>query len=387
MNEIYYSEDELKKLEGWRGLMSVLVFICHIFQIYWYAIIGTENLFCFINGIVANISVVCFFLLSGILITYSGVNLTKNNNFNWLKYLINRIARIYPSLICVMTISYLLILVFPYINNSSYDIIKLTTDNYIVREKYFCSLTDIIEALKMLPNNVIQVNGPLWSLVIEWWLYISGLFLFFIAATNFRLTLKNAMFFCFGLLPLYLLYKDYSFSYSYYCLIWFLGSLFTFYLKNKYRLLNYMFLVLFLGFLAVAFSLKISSIKEFQNNALIFGLFQIVVSLLFLKIMFRVNLHSVFNKIAGFSYTLYILHFPVVLFTYAVTKSYLNNQILYVFSISCILFFLILFLSKTIARFTEVRFFYQNILLKITEPFYTFIINRYDSLRKTKYNR
>jgi peptidoglycan/LPS O-acetylase OafA/YrhL len=383
--KLNYNSDELKKMEAWRGLLCFFVFMAHLCQIYWYPIFGTGTLFSIFVGTIANISVVLFFLLSGILITYSGLNLTKNGTFNWRKYLINRIARIYPSLIVIMILSYFLISIFPYLNHYTTEIIRLPTDKYFAREKYYCTINDMIQALKMQPNDAIQVNGPIWSLVIEWWLYVTGLFLFLISSNNFKLTIKNFFFLIMGLLPLFFLSKDYNFSYSYYCIIWFIGSFFTFYLKKSARTLNIMIASSIVLFILSCYYFKINSFKLLQDTSFVYGIFQIAISLFFLKIIFIINLNKIFNKISSYSYTLYILHFPVILFFYAILKSILNNNILWVSIVNLFLIIVTLILSKIISSFTEKKYFYQNLLLKISESTNNYILNKFDSTRKAKY--
>ena len=81
-----YSASDLENLEAWRGLLSVLVLIAHLNQAFIYPIVGLGSYVAIINGTIANISVLCFFVLSGMLISYSGMNLTKQGVFDWKKY-------------------------------------------------------------------------------------------------------------------------------------------------------------------------------------------------------------------------------------------------------------------------------------------------------------
>src|SRR5260221_7261531 len=114
-----YSPDDLKKLEWWRGFLAFIVFLSHIAQIVWFPVVGIKGIFPSLCSGLANISVVFFFVLSGILISYSAMNLCDGNSFNWKKYFINRFSRIYPSLIAILTLCIFLVLLFPLLNNGS----------------------------------------------------------------------------------------------------------------------------------------------------------------------------------------------------------------------------------------------------------------------------
>ena len=114
-----FSDYTLKTMGAWRGILAIFVFIAHIFQINIYPLIGSTGFMQDIISFVANISVVTFFLLSGILISYSGISLIKDNVFNWKKYLINRLTRIYPSYIVIIIISFLLVAIFSFLKNTT----------------------------------------------------------------------------------------------------------------------------------------------------------------------------------------------------------------------------------------------------------------------------
>jgi peptidoglycan/LPS O-acetylase OafA/YrhL len=120
----------------------------------------------------ANYAVVGFFFLSGALICDSILkNFKRNGRFEWLEYLISRIARIYPSLfaaIILATIYYFII--------GSHSLL-IPGDKYVARELYSITFLDVQQALLMLEPGMFSVNGSLWSLFIEWRLYMWAMFL------------------------------------------------------------------------------------------------------------------------------------------------------------------------------------------------------------------
>lgn len=80
----------------WRGLLSLLVLLCHLFQIFIMQIVGDKFLISEFISFVAHISVSLFFLISGIQIS-SGTLLNVNKNYNnWSIYIGNRIMSIFP---------------------------------------------------------------------------------------------------------------------------------------------------------------------------------------------------------------------------------------------------------------------------------------------------
>jgi peptidoglycan/LPS O-acetylase OafA/YrhL len=362
-----YTNDELLALEKWRGLLSLIVVIAHLFQIFYFPIVGTGGWIALICGTCANISVVCFFVLSGMLISYSGLNLFTDNKFNWRRYIINRISRIYPALIFVLILCFILILIFPYFNESKQLIVGLKSDNYIARKTFFVSKIDIVLALFMIPTSIIEINGALWSLFIEWWLYFFGLFLFLIIGNRFKTKSIIILFIFLSILPLLLNYFFNSIVSLHYTFIWLTGFLYTFFLgKNnkiidKAFILTFIILVIFISIFGVE---NINIVKALPSH---YFLLQIFFSLFFLKIMFKIKLNKIFSWIGKFSYTLYIVHFPIILFTFSITRRNLNNEPLLVLSFMIFVFVIVIFFSFVISIFLEKKHTYQFFLIKLED--------------------
>src|ERR1700743_1306079 len=187
-----FAKEELQMFDSYRGLLALLVAIAHINQIIWISIFGlgiTSDIF----GIIANTAVVIFFFLSGTLITYSGFNLTDSQGFNFKKFFINRLTRIYPTLIFSLVLIFILMQLFFVLNHNSYVIAKLPSDLYNIREIFYVSPHEILKAFFLLGSNIITINGPIWSLVIEWWLYIAALFIFMILRGKYNFLIKTIL--------------------------------------------------------------------------------------------------------------------------------------------------------------------------------------------------
>ena len=175
------TSEDLKTLDSWRGILSILVFFGHLVQVFWSPILGNKHIVCEISGDIAHISVICFFCLSGFVI-FRSLYLNNNQNdglLNYKHYIISRISRIYPAFIA----SIILVLILRYIvfhfdllgGKRSYE---LPSDLAIARTHFDFSLEQVWLSIQMSGAYLANVNGPIWSLIIEWWLYFVGLLVF-----------------------------------------------------------------------------------------------------------------------------------------------------------------------------------------------------------------
>lgn len=164
------------KFELLRGIAAIIVLIVHAIQLYWFRLIGSSNEIALISGLFGRHAVLLFFLLSGYLITLSILtNIIRNQRFDWTEYAAARIARIYPPLIgaiILVVIAWFVIRVFHLPGYTHYGI---ATDKYIARERFDISWRDVKRTL-LMANGFLQANGPLWSLYIEWHLYVIAMF-------------------------------------------------------------------------------------------------------------------------------------------------------------------------------------------------------------------
>ncbi len=146
-------------LDGLRGLNAFIVVTWHVYcllapfiTITTVLIVQTFPLSFFLSGTQA---VVCFFILSGFVLTQT----TKNINFSWKEYYPKRIIRLYiPTAIAFVFAASLILLIprkFPTLENGTW----LTTANYetITWETLFNNLTLFTTTL----------NNPTWSIVYE----------------------------------------------------------------------------------------------------------------------------------------------------------------------------------------------------------------------------
>lgn len=358
-----YSESELKNLDWWRGFLAFVVFISHLLQIIWFPVTGIENTLRDIFASLANISVVCFFVLSGILVSYSAENLSAGNYFNWKKYLSNRVTRIYPSLILILMICALLAFLFPILNNGSRIIQPVLSDKYMPRNEFVTDAKSLIRSFFMLHSNIKKINGPVWSLVIEWWLYISGMF-FFIAIKEGSGSYRKYAGFIFSVLVLWLAYYGFGFKVIPYIIIWYAGCFYTIYLRKQKKIFTALFYIAPGCLIIITLMGGLKELNIVKAHDVIYGVVQVIFSVLFMKIAFSYSGKYIFISMAKYSYTLYILHFTIILFIWAVLRPYVKNDFYSLMAESTGVFIVVLLLSKYTARITEDKYFFRQLIEK-----------------------
>lgn len=344
----------MKCMESWRGILAIFVLIAHIFQININPYLKDSETIQGIIGSIANISVIMFFILSWILISYSAASITKNGVFDWKKYLINRFTRIYPSLLFIVWISCIFVLVFPVITGSS-EILTYPNEANLARNSYIVLSRDYLLTIFMLPSGMYQINWPLWSLTIEWWIYIA--FMFLSIAINSR---KSIYWYAAALTTIVLLIDWTSIKNIVYILIWFIGALYTLYLRyhpNIMKIVRYSWYCLILLYLIYFW---IGGMDITRNSWEIYGIFQLLISILSIDIVLRVNLGKIIGFTAKFSYTLYILHFPLVLLLFWIFHKY-SFIPWYPLVSSLLYFFFVIIVAYWISKITENKMFYRKL--------------------------
>lgn len=354
-----FTKQELAVFDSSRGLLALLVVIAHIVQVVWCPVIGLGVLSTLMST-VANVSVVIFFFLSGVLITYSATNLTDTVGFNYKRFFVNRLTRIYPTLIFSLLLVFVLVKLFPFFNGGSIDIKKLPADVYLVRDNYFVTTFQIAKTITLLITNIINVNGPMWSLFIEWWLYISAMFLFIAIDKIGKQVWIRCLSFIIGLLPLIYIYRCFHVSGLFYIAIWFLGAAFTLVIYNKKMIKTSLLISAALITIIIILIKGLVILNINKADPLYFGVVQLLCSALYLNFFMDLKFLKSFRFFAPFSYTLYLIHFPIVLFIFAVLRIYLGNNLLFLTIESVFILITVLIVSYISAKATEDKKFFRK---------------------------
>ncbi|NOQ29839.1 MAG: acyltransferase family protein [Helicobacteraceae bacterium] len=243
--------------------------------------------------------VIVFFIISGYLVggamtqKYLQHSITKV----YLKlYIIKRFSRIYTVLVPALVIGLLLDslghVYFKELYEHTYHIYAMNFNAY-ERIDIFIFFNNLLN-FQTITVNTLGTNGPLWSLAYEWWYYM---LLPLLLINN----ISRGVFI--GLIIL-LLFLNYNLLL--YAFVWVLGSLV--FLLNKKLLHSYISIFLFLCVLLV--SRKISGI--YIDFILAVSLSLVINSIKFSKDRTRNILDKFNSKMADFSYSVYLFHFPFI---------------------------------------------------------------------------
>lgn len=298
MNDCKTAEAKFILLDLIRYFLAIVVVIGH----------GLGFYFDYFNGFFPeifpypqSIAVMCFFYLSGFLIVGSKIgNRDKNKGGLWW-YLFDRFSRIYITLIPSILFVGIVDFFFHNKYSSSYNLVV----NY-------SSINIFLSNLILFPSMPYGTMRPVWSLMYEWWIYILFGGIFYLRSSFF-----------FGLL-LILFGAYFTFHVNalgeagHIWVIWLTGAACA-YLKDKimWRKLNSLSINL------LCFFLFLFSIYLFYTSK---NSYNIIAGIsLALSIFLFTNKNSKFlasilrfkfvaSKLAGYSFTLFLTHYTVLIF-------------------------------------------------------------------------
>lgn len=249
-----------------------------------------------------SIAVVCFFYLSGFLIVGSQIRQSDRAEGSLGKYLLDRTTRVYvtliPSLIFVVAVDL--------------SLQKLSAANVELVTNY-ASLKIFIDNLFLIPSMPYGTMRPIWSLMYEWWIYLLFGGLYYLKSNRVSallLILAGAY---------YTLKVNASGEAGHIWIIWALGGVCA-HLQQKisWKDLNRHALdALALLLLIAAGWLYFISKSAYNLPAGIFlALFLFIFTnkvSRFLRLL--LPLREVAKKIAGFSFTLFLTHYTILIYT------------------------------------------------------------------------
>lgn len=319
-------------LDSVRGLSSIIVLFSHIIQIYVFPYFGTSTPLDDITYFLASYAVMAFFIISGFVITTSIlVNLQKNEGrFVLRKFLIARLTRIIPPLIFALIVTFLVYMIITNFNLHGKVSYLIPGDLSVIREKASFSLKSAFGNLLFLQNIVPNfsapvLNGALWSLSYEFWFYILAMFI-----TNWLVN-KRVVFGGFAMVAIVVCLTYFkSFLFFSFFLTWCGGAVWAFFYhfrKDYIKKIKLLVLPVIVGIALIL--MELSGIGIFALNIpyrnLYFGLIQTCVCLaLVIMVMdtteyLRTKEYKYlgFNKAARYSYTLYVIHFPLLMLSFS----------------------------------------------------------------------
>ncbi|QIP01744.1 acyltransferase family protein [Bradyrhizobium symbiodeficiens] len=295
-------------LDAVRGCAALVVFVSHTIQIIWLPATGLGSLVHAANSFASETAVIVFFVLSGYLISLSICgNIRRNGEFAAWDYLRSRALRIYPPFLGAVAVSVAVFLVLQQLGLPGIRTpLRGLSDLYAARESISIDLPEIIQALA-LRNGLLEINGPLWSLYIEVRLYVAA----GVAAVAFQYApyawLRIPAAVAGALLTSLLIGKSQP-GYLLYSAWWLLGT--SFFVWRYFGQATLAALVALL--LAVIILARSTSPISVELCRLAF-----VVALSLLMFGRWRSAPKVAVGLGAFSYSLYLLHFPLLVAGYS----------------------------------------------------------------------
>ncbi len=324
----------LRFLDGLRGLAAFYVMVGHARWLLWegmqdgyqkhpelYSIV--DKLMMYSLGLFryGHEAVLFFFVLSGFVIhlKYSKHILREGENtpFAWGDYLLRRVRRIYPPLIGALLITALLdysggqLLGLPvYSGATPYTAINQNIHHFLDIKTFLGNLCFFTETYVSFYGS----NGPLWSLKFEWWFYMFYPLFFLVTKRSISLaTSILVLLFVLSFFPNYWPIKLVCDVFSM-MVLWWLGVLLADIFTGRITWIDFdklSFLLLAIPialFKPIASTLLVDSIWAVGFAGLLSACFALQ------KRGFSLDILNRLDWLGSFSYTLYAIHFPILVF-------------------------------------------------------------------------
>jgi peptidoglycan/LPS O-acetylase OafA/YrhL len=278
-------------------------------------------------------AVLLFFLLSGHLVTRSIVlNIRRNGEFDIAEYAASRIARIYPPLLGAIGICVIGWLLVHSLNLPGGLAYGLPGDLYRVRESFALHPGEIIAALTMQGGLLIS-DGPLWTLFIEFQIYMLAMF----CATWWRPDLLSKVWTgIIALMAIMLLRYQVAFV-----VIWAMGAASEILvLKRRIVLPVAAVAVALAAALVLRTPAFLGPMMDTPPGLAIQILLCVPYSaLLFSTMAERFRYPTALVATGGFSYSLYVIHFPLLLLGLSISQNWIGHSLVRTFAVAaaCVL--------------------------------------------------
>ena len=361
-------------LDALRGASAIVVLLTHFSEIVLNPKLGPGPLSRG-AGLLASYAVMVFFALSGFMIAASIWRNVKRNggDFHARRFASDRFFRLYPPLIAALAICALAAAAHRLIAGSASANLLLPGNlqaarGAIVFDPAEAGLT-LVQAQGLDPRIAMDMDGPLWSLGYEFWFYV-------LAGLTALAILRRGVTPAVGIVALMAapLVADNARFYGF-LIIWCLGAVWFVALTSGIdaaRLARWA-LIAAAGFvLAAAAALVVGGPRvanphytgaEFVFQTAVVGLGSIALAAYLRRSTARAprTVRAVAST-AAYSYTLYVVHFPLLLVLFAFANPFLApRSILYSILFSIIVAPIILLASRQIALVAEDRRRWQRL--------------------------
>jgi peptidoglycan/LPS O-acetylase OafA/YrhL len=307
-----------------RGLSALVVLLAHSCQVFLARLISAPDswLIAFYEN-AARQSVLVFFVLSGFLITKSIVsNAGRNGHFDPVDYLSSRVARIYPPFLFALMVAMLVVFIVHQFDLPG-GIKPLGDEPSRVRDHLVFTPSELWHAL-LMQNGMTIVDGPLWTLYIEVKIYFIAMSVALIARGQGMLHKSIGV-------PL-LVAGIYAIRGDYDCGLfagaWLVGSAATA-VRNPSSLTRYI-AAIGAGLIVIALifgPFSSSNVMDTGPNKIL----QILCCLVYAHILLvsdrlELNYPEAIRRTGDFSYTLYVVHFPILALCLSLSLSTIGSS-------------------------------------------------------------
>ncbi|PMG97748.1 acyltransferase family protein [Vibrio breoganii] len=347
---ITLSRKDTKTINVVKGSAASVVVLAHVYQLLLQPSFSNK----YVNFIVYTLgsySVYIFFVVSGFLIyfsIYNQISINRNRKFSFSLFIKKRIVRLYPPLIFVLLFMgayYFITIQF----NLDYLVgreVDPTRTEIALDSGYFASF---FFAQNMFVNvfDAPSFNGPLWSLSHEFWFYVLiGLLSLNREQPLYKRVLVSAILFLFiFILPLK---KDFYMGF----IVWLCGFFCGYLYGNKITLDKRLFFILLI--MSIIFWLSLLLLKYFWLSKYTFGIIFAVLFSSILQVGCNENFITQSLQEAGkYSYTLYIIHWPLLMISYQLFYDYVIFDSLGLLMISFISLGVIYSFSSYVSQYIE----------------------------------
>jgi peptidoglycan/LPS O-acetylase OafA/YrhL len=364
-----------RKFDAFRGIAALIVVFSHVCQIYFVRLIGWRHPAWLIARTFGWHAVLIFFLLSGYLITLSILrNRESINGFDGKDFVAARLARIYPPFLVSLGLVVICRLALHAMHLSGEQSrFGLPTDAYAVGPMTFRP-QEIVTSLAMI-RGMTGANPPFWSLYFEVWAYaIAFAFAlgFFSRHRSMRCVGLPA-----GLVALGAASLE-SPNFVFFLGIWVFGAVVCLLTHYRYRYRD-----VFLMSIATISTLVVAVLALINPRTLCAGFPVHAVELSVATAFAGIYGYMLFGFRAldrpypqwlvhtgGFSYTLYVVHFPILAFGLACTLSWIGTSLGRTALCGAIISALDVAFARAIAKHVERPKYFKKLLLQARLPFF-----------------
>jgi len=212
-------------------------------------------------------------------------------------------------------------------------------------------LLELFVFLNGFLTKTISANGPLWSLSYEVWYYlIAGLI---VSARTYKLVML-----CICIIVALSMLNQVFFIYS---IVWISGAVIAVFHNWNIKKLNQV-KILIMIFISISLAIAIFYLYEFSHVSLkqvdsrIIVFYNLILGVAFSMVLHMIvnnyfSITSLFCKASDFSYTLYLIHFPVLLFAYGGLQEHIHKKL----ALTLIITFLLLLVCTLLAYYSACK--------------------------------